>query len=300
MSPPCGGIISGVTKSDCLRIIEPVISPKPFSNGFVLATARIVFCAGAFLGGEPLVSASDYRVAWMRTASGPGDAMTGREPGWAWFHHSSKKAEGGPSPRLKYREFYHTAGVLSVDAEVSARGDWIRTPADGVLLLRSPEWDLGLAPSTEIRTLEKGVELISGEIWFESRNQARASIEVLAKNISIKVPGGIVLLHLRDSEMTHAQPSVFLLEGSLSFAPRSDGSGSGSFANLAPGESLRIKYPDASQGVDNRRFFSAMEPEPESIREKIDETAREALARLRAAPRPPAPAPVLEANGSSP
>lgn len=260
----------------------------------------IAVVAGFFLVGAAPDSVADYRVVWMRRASGPGEPMSGKEPGWSWFHHSSKKAEAGPSPRLKYRDLYHTSGVLAVDAAVSAEGNWIRTPADGVLLLRSPEWDLGLAPSTEIRTRERGVELVSGEIWVESRVQARPVLEVSAKNISVKAPPGGVLFHVRDSEVAQAQPSVFLLEGALSFEARSESGSSGGREGLVSGQSLRIKYPDSSQGVDNRRFFSAMEPEAESIREEIGESARGSLERLRAAPRSVPPVSRPESTGGSP
>gem|GEM_PF-4238639 len=285
-----------MTNGTRLRIIEQVKQHSRITRGALVCIAKLVIWAGIFLGSPKNLFASDYRVAWMRTASGPGEAMSGREPGWGWLHHSSRGAEAGPSPRVKYQDLYHTAGVLSPGAEVSARGNLIRTPADGILFLQSPDLDIGLGPATEIRIRERGIELLSGELWLESRSQERPAFELLARKMSLQIPKGVALVHL--IETTQARPRLQVFEGQVTFQALFDGAPAGERAIVSAGESVGIQFPDSSQGVDNRRFFSAMEPDPEFIREKIDENARTAFVRLRTGPR--SPSPVLAPPGTAP
>ncbi len=239
------------------------------------------------VGSVPVFAGSPFRAEWVASSSAlPTGSMI---PGLSWFHHASTRAEAGPSPRVKYRDRYHTAGYPREGLTELNPGDILKTPPDAWLVFRSGDGAaFGLLPSSEVRWSEfklGGAELLSGEAWFETSGPVSGGL-FLSRHFRILDCEGICRVQVVDSDSSTENVRVRVFAGKIKLQPRSDGEDSGSSVAVSSGEEVRIVFPGASVGVDNQRYFSAMEAEPEFERTAISDEAAQKLERYRAKPTP--------------
>ena len=247
---------------------------------------------GLFFAVAPIAAAqaladAGWRLAWLKSASGAGLSVDGESPGWAWFHHSSSRADAGPSPRIKYRDLYHTAGHLKIGANLSNSGEYVRSSPDGVALFEADGIGLGLGPSTEVRLKAGIVQVFSGEIWAECKTVGtEGQLKLQGNHVEVEFRECPSIVHLRDDEFSNSGVEVSASSGKAVFRARLDGDASGEFYPLGAGERVLFRFPGGATGVDNRRFFSAMEPEPEFERDSISALDASRMIKVRSAPLP--------------
>jgi hypothetical protein len=99
----------------------------------------------------------------------------------------------------------------------------------------------------------------------------------------VRAPVEVVV---QDDEFSRAHVWVRVLSGKVRVQPLIDGEPTGSVVEGVAGEQLQVLFPGAAKGVDNQRFFSAMEAEPEWGRSSIDETQMQVLLRYLRKPEP--------------
>jgi hypothetical protein len=253
----------------------------------VLSVLGSFIWCGILVSVNPVRADEGWIVAWLRAASGPGVVADGIAPGWAWFHHSSHRAEGGPSPRIKYRDLYHTAGRLEAGVRVTTAGEFVRSAADGVVLLQGDGIELGMGPATEIRLKAGVVQLLSGEIWAECKTiGSGGQVKIQGNHVEVGLDECPAIVHLSDDEIANSSIRVGVPSGKVSFWVRVDGETSLTSNVLKAGEQVSLRFPGVSNGVDNQRFFSAMESEPEIERGPISSAQESQWLKLRSAPLP--------------
>jgi len=228
-------------------------------------------------------------------------------PGLSWYHHSSDRAEAGPSPRVKYRERYHSAGTLQAELTGIQGIDILKVPPGLWVVLRSvdPLLRMGVLSSSEVQIRKGGrsFNLISGSAWLEDHRKGMRTPEVLVEAPHVRISRdaeneGPVTVIVQDDEYSEAQVWVRVLVGKVRVQPLSGGDPIGGGAEVQAGEQVQVVFPGAAQGVDNQRFFSAMEAEPEWVRAPMEEPQVQGLQRYLKAPQPaPSPSPSNEVSG---